>query len=100
MWQERRELEIGRLRDVIDEIDGDLVDKIAQRMELSEEIAKIKAEHGLPIYVPWREQEILDKRREWGLGHGLSQEFIRDLFELIMSESKRRQRELIKAKNC
>jgi len=97
MWWE---IEIKRLRDMIDELDKETINGQAQRIQLCEKIAEIKAGHGLPIYVPWREQEILDKRCDWGLKHGLRQKFIRILFRLIMSESKKRQKELIEAKIC
>lgn len=100
MWQNDWEIKLKDLRNAIDGIDKQIINEIVQRVQLCERIAEIKAEHKLPIYVPWREKEILDKRCEWGLTYNLGQKFVRILFKLVMLESKRWQKELIEAKSA
>ncbi|MDP3041770.1 MAG: chorismate mutase [Candidatus Omnitrophota bacterium] len=101
MWQDDGwKLEIKRFRDMLDENDEEIVNKLGQRMQLCEKIGEIKSKQGLSIYVPQREREILEKRLEWGLKHNLRLKFIRVLFKVIISESKKRQKELIEIKAC
>ena len=52
-------MDIKDLRKEIDRIDDELVRLFVTRMGLSAQIADYKKAHGLPIYVPAREQEIL-----------------------------------------
>lgn len=52
-------MELKDLRDQIDNIDDELVQLFAKRMEVSAQIADYKKANGLPIYVPAREREIL-----------------------------------------
>ena len=52
-------MEIKALRAQIDSIDDEIMRLFVKRMEISALIAAYKREHNLPIYVPSREQEIL-----------------------------------------
>ena len=52
-------MELNEIRNQIDQVDDQLVQLFTKRMHLSEEVAKYKKEHNLPIYVPAREREIL-----------------------------------------
>lgn len=54
-------MELEHLRNEIDQIDHELVDLFVQRMHIAEQVAEIKKEQRLPIYVPAREREILQK---------------------------------------
>ncbi|MBU0477942.1 chorismate mutase [bacterium] len=90
-WQEK----LNKHRYVIDKVDYKIVDLLAERMQASEKIGEIKAELGLPIYVPEREAEVIRKRQIVGGIYSLDEEFVKILFKLIMDESKKRQRELI-----
>lgn len=54
-------MDISELRVQIDDIDEKLLALFIQRMAVSEKVAVYKAENRLPIHVPQREQEILDK---------------------------------------
>lgn len=53
-------MDLQEIRNQIDCIDDQLVCLFLSRMRLSAEVAAYKAERGLPIYVPEREQQILD----------------------------------------
>ena len=57
-------MDINNLREQIDQIDADLVRLFTQRMNISAEIAAYKKENNLPVYVPAREREVLQKVAE------------------------------------
>ncbi len=52
-------MELKELREQIDTIDDELVKLFAQRMEVASQIAEVKKEQKLPIFVPAREREKL-----------------------------------------
>ena len=52
-------MELNELRNQIDEIDDELVKLFARRMGISVQIADVKKENNLPIFVPAREREKL-----------------------------------------
>ena len=54
-------MEIQSLRAQIDDIDTQLAELFCRRMEVSAQVAQYKKEQGLPIHVPQREREILQK---------------------------------------
>ncbi len=54
-------MEISELRNQIDSIDEKLVDLFVQRMSVSAAIGAYKRSHDLPVHVPQREKEIIEK---------------------------------------
>ena len=54
-------MELENLRNEIDQIDRELVKLFVQRMQISKQVADIKKNQNLPIYVPARERDILQK---------------------------------------
>ena len=54
-------MNLSYIREQIDEIDDELVELFTRRMDLAAQVADYKKEHQLPIYVPAREREILQK---------------------------------------
>ena len=54
-------MELNEIREQIDIIDDELVTLFVKRMELSAQVADYKKANNLPIYVPVREQEVLNK---------------------------------------
>lgn len=54
-------MELENLRNEIDQIDNELVELFVKRMQIAEQVADIKKKQNLPIYVPAREREILQK---------------------------------------
>ena len=83
------------LRAQINEVDTGLVALFRRRMEIVSKIAEYKAEHGLPIYDPAREEALL-KRLSALAGEGLEAD-VRELYAAILVISKRRQREFVAA---
>jgi len=54
-------MELKDLRNQIDELDNDLVRLFTKRMELSAQVADYKKANNMPIHIPVREREILQK---------------------------------------
>lgn len=54
-------MDLQEIRRQIDSVDKELVQLFCKRMELSAQVADYKKANGLPIHVPAREQEILQK---------------------------------------
>ena len=86
---------IEALRSQIDECDNSLLDILAKRMRISREIATYKREHNMTVVQATRYNEILDKCGAQGVLCGMSDEFVRTIFERIHEESVRQQLEVI-----
>lgn len=77
---------IEEARAVINQQDAIILDAFQKRMEAAKEIARNKFEQGLPIYVPEREQEILN-RVEGSVPEELAS-YARSLYEKLMEVSR------------
>ena len=53
-------MDLQELRSKIDAIDDELISLFQQRMDISSEVARHKKLHGIPVYDPVREKEVLD----------------------------------------
>lgn len=74
---------VQELRERIDEVDVRLIRDLNERARIVQELARIKAEAGVPIFDPKREEEIL--RRVTELNEGpIYDSSMRDIFELIL----------------
>lgn len=83
-------MNINDLRKKIDIIEDELIIALNKRAEYSLEIGKIKKQEGLPVFIPNREKEILDRVAQKNNGP-LSAEFIQNIFITIMEESRKLQ---------
>lgn len=84
--------ELERLRRAIDELDLVLVKLLNQRAKYALEIGRAKREERLPVYSPEREREVIDNVDRANPGP-LSAEGLRRLYERIIDESRRLERE-------
>ncbi|KGQ70995.1 prephenate dehydrogenase [Chelonobacter oris] len=75
------------LRDEIDQVDRDLLKLLEKRLQLVSEVGHVKHRHGLPVYVPEREAEMLAARRREAEKIGVPPDLIEDLLRRIMRES-------------
>ncbi len=96
-FQSSGDLELNWLRAEIDELDEELWDTIAARMDVSKRIGEWKKEHGIAPLQPERYKEIVkelkiknEKLRMNGLP--LSEQFMLNIWEMIHEESLRQQR--------
>ena len=78
-----------RLR--IDRIDDYIIELLAERMGISEEIGTLKKENQLAIHQSERWAQIVKRALEKGKTGGLTEEFILKLFQQVHNESIRHQ---------
>lgn len=88
--------ELNYLRTQIDTVDKELVKLIESRLAISRKIADVKRAHKMTTYQPKRWEAVLKKRLEMARQTGLSEEFVKELFEKLHSESVRVQEESLK----
>jgi chorismate mutase len=84
--------ELARLREAIDRVDEVLVRLLNQRAKYAVQVGEIKKVLSLPIYVPEREKQVLAHVERTSTGP-LDPASIRRLFERIIDESRRVERE-------
>ena len=85
---------LEELRKKIDSIDHDLVENLANRVKIIEEIGQYKKENDVTILQLERWKSILSSRKEWGKSLQLNTDFIEELYKAIHSESIRKQTEI------
>ncbi len=86
---------LSKLRKQIDELDNSILETIATRMRVCEEIGTYKKEHNLSVLQTARYDELLQDRIAKSLPLGLSEDFLRTLFVAIHEESVRHQMEIM-----
>lgn len=87
--------EISRYRSLLDEIDGELMRLIAKRMQIAREIGEVKREKGLRVFQPFRYNETMERFASDSALHKLDVEAMKDIFEVIHSESIRQQLRIV-----
>jgi dahp synthetase I family protein len=91
--------QLGTLRSHIDILDDQLLDLLKKRMEIAEEIGKLKKANNVAILQNQRWHEILGKVVLEGQQHSLSEEFVIQIFKAIHQESINRQERVTRAAN-
>ena len=85
---------IEELRGRIDIIDDQLVRLLNVRVACAVEIGRLKHDHGLPIYQPDREKQVLSQVRQSAtqLAGPLNADAVVRIFERVMDEARRAER--------
>ncbi len=83
------------LRKSVDEIDKELIECLARRMELIEQIGIYKQENNITVLQLERWLEILQTRTSWAEAKSIDKEFIQKLYKLLHKESIRLQTEVM-----
>jgi chorismate mutase len=86
---------LTELRQLIDQIDNELLAILAKRMRVSREIGQYKKEHNTSIYQNARYDEILDRRVNSAKKMGMDGAFMKTIMEAIHGESIRQQMEIL-----
>lgn len=84
--QEQKQLNC--LRDQIDDLDHQLVELLARRQEVVDEVVAFKKERQLSVYHPAREADMIDARRQHGREVGLDADYLEEIFRNIMRYSR------------
>ncbi len=90
---------LKNFRNQIDNIDKEIMILIKRRMQFAKKIAKYKFDNNMEIFVPAREDEIINIAKNRAITMNLSESFTRNLFQMIIDESKREQEKFLSKKN-
>ncbi|MBE9469430.1 MAG: bifunctional 3-deoxy-7-phosphoheptulonate synthase/chorismate mutase type II [Bacteroidetes bacterium] len=86
---------IEKYRDQIDSIDTQLIELLAQRMEIVKQIGVYKKNNDVTILQLSRWEKIINSRINFGLKLGLSEKLIKKIMQLIHKESIQKQNEIM-----
>ena len=82
---------LEELRDLIDQLDEEIAQKLGTRMDIAERIGDHKRDHNVAILQPERWDRILQRQLRMAEHLGLSPDFVREFMDAIHRESIRRQ---------
>lgn len=82
------------LRDQIATIDAEIIDLIATRMEIADELAKAKKKSSQSYWSEEKEREVIQRYHELCEEVSLSESEARQIAELLLNISKERQKQL------
>lgn len=83
------EVILGDRRCELDALDAQLLDIVRRRIECCASIAELKREHAIPMMQPGRVGVVHRRAQAFGQEHGISTEFLRNLYEVIIAETCR-----------
>lgn len=89
---------LNAARDEIDRIDAGILRLLAQRLAIVDRVGKVKKEHGIPVYHPAREENLITSRRADAERLGLDPALVEDLFRSILRGSRITQSETMKGR--
>ena len=78
-------------REQMDEIDNELMRLLSKRMEIAREIGELKREKGLMVFQPLRYNVVMERCMKQCANGRIDADVVREIFELIHSESIRQQ---------
>ncbi len=77
-----------QLRVQIDSIDRRLVELLAQRLQVVQQVTKVKQQQDLPTFHPAREENLISARRAQAADAGLDPDYVEDLFRTVLRHSR------------
>lgn len=80
---------LGDRRDELDALDTQLLDILRRRLECCVSIAQLKREHDIPMMQPSRVGVVQQRAEAFGQEHGISTDFLRNLYDVIITETCR-----------
>jgi len=80
--------QLASLRKTIDAIDHDMVALLKERQEQVDQVLALKRAHGLPVYHPAREENLISEKRRTARAVGLDPDFLEDIFRRILRQSR------------
>jgi chorismate mutase len=87
------ETQMHKLRHSVDEIDDDLVDLLARRMDVVRAMGDLKRRYQVSTLQPTRWKEILASRSAAARTRGLNEDFVSQVYQIIHEEAIRVQEE-------
>jgi len=90
------EEKLNGLRKQIDEVDGDILDALKRRMDVVEQIGTAKVKSNVTALQVSRMGDLLAKRMERGEKLGLTERYVKEIYQVIHDESVRKQTQIMK----
>lgn len=87
---------LEQVRNKIDSIDQQILELLANRMHLVEQIGEYKRSNNVTIFQLRRWEKILESRIECGKRLGLDEDYIKSLLQLVHKESIKKQAEILR----
>ena len=87
------DMSLDELREEIESIDREIVEKIAQRTYVADTIAQVKDERGLPTTDEDQEQAVMDRAGENAEQFDVDSNLVKAVFRLLIELTKVEQRE-------
>ncbi len=82
-----KDAELAQLRADIDQHDSELFRLLAERMEIVRKVGELKKREGTPVLQTERYNQILQRRMSEAAALGLSEDFVKQVMELIHEEA-------------
>ena len=86
---------LQHLRSIVDEIDEEIINWLAKRMDVIDQIGEYKRDNNITVLQLERWLEIINTRTAWAETKGLNKEFIQKVCQIMHKESIRKQTDLI-----
>ena len=80
--------QLAAYREQIDSLDQRIVELFQQRARVVEEVGNIKREAHLPVTVPGREQQVIEKAEELAKGGPLPAEAVGRIYQKLVEEMR------------
>lgn len=80
---------LSERRGELDELDKQLLNILRRRIDCCVRIAECKREHGVAMMQPGRVGAVHQRAEAFGREHGISTDFLRALYEVIITETCR-----------
>jgi chorismate mutase-like protein len=80
--------QIEACRQQIDSLDQRIVELIQQRAQVVEEVGKLKRQANLPIAVPGREQQVIEKAKNLARSGPLPEEAVGRIYQKLVEEMR------------
>lgn len=81
--------DLAELRGKIDRIDDEIVDLLGRRFDLLHDVAAHKRLRDIPVVIPARIAEVVERCVARGRRHGLDAQMLRDVYHRIIDEACR-----------
>lgn len=88
---------LSSVREAISELDAKLLDLLAQRQQLTNEVARTKIQNQIDVRDPQREEQLLVRLIQEGQKLGLNAHYITQLFHVIIEDSVLNQQAMLSA---
>lgn len=80
--------DLRETRDLIDDLDREIVQLLARRAALSRRAGRAKAQEGRPVFDGERERQVFEARGRWARAEGLDPTGVTEIFESIVRFSR------------